>query len=86
MGELGLVATPAGGRRAARLSVLGMTCGSCVATLERAASAAAGTLDISVSLERKEAVVGFLASQQTAAGVAAAMQAAGRKVTTSIAS
>ncbi|WP_184201019.1 heavy-metal-associated domain-containing protein [Chitinimonas taiwanensis] len=58
----------------------GMSCGGCVASVERALRAQAGVQQVAVSLADKQAKVAFDAAQMDVARLRAAIEAAGFEV------
>jgi len=58
----------------------GMSCGGCVASVERALRAQAGVQQVAVSLADKQAKVAFNAAQMDVARLRAAIEAAGFEV------
>lgn len=58
----------------------GMSCGGCVASVERALRAQAGVQQVAVSLADKQAKVAFDAAQMDIARLRAAIEAAGFEV------
>lgn len=58
----------------------GMSCGGCVASVERALRAQAGVQQVAVSLADKQAKVVFDAAQMDVARLRAAIEAAGFEV------
>ncbi|SFZ76879.1 heavy-metal-associated domain-containing protein [Chitinimonas taiwanensis] len=58
----------------------GMSCGGCVASVERALRAQAGVQQVAVSLADKQAKVAFDAAQMDATRLRAAIEAAGFEV------
>jgi len=57
--------------------VEGMSCGGCVASVERAVKAVAGVSAVEVRLAEAEATVVFEPQQATVAAICAAIEAAG---------
>ena len=63
------------------LKVKGMTCGGCVAAVERVLSALDGVGKVAVSLERGEAAVEFDEKRVSESDLSAAIEEAGYDVT-----
>ncbi len=66
--------------RSASLPILGMTCASCVARVERALRKQPGVLSADVNLATEKATVAYLPGQVTRADLAAAVRAVGYDV------
>ena len=63
-----------------KLKVQGMTCGGCVASVERVLKALDGVGNVDVSLERGEAAVEYDGARVTAEDLTAAIEDAGYDV------
>ena len=62
------------------IRIKGMTCGGCVASVERVLSALPGVAKVSVSLERGEAAVDYAPGQVSVAELHSAIEDAGYDV------
>jgi copper chaperone len=63
-----------------KISIGGMTCGGCVASVERVLRALDGVEKVDVSLERAEAMVDYVPDRVTAARLRTAIEGAGFEV------